>query len=318
MKVVQKSINKSKFSDLALETLVVNKILLFDIFIKRQNDYVIIIEAGTLLTPRLYKMLEAKGQLYISRADLNKDKLTHQNLFKLIQHNKNNFQNSITLLYEMNSQVYNDFLASTEDFLDVDALRSIAQSIIYLVKENDNYIKESMHHFSIEYILPNHSLHVAIYAIHLGYHLHLEEKELIQLGVASLLHDVGHKKIDSSLLNKQSQFTEKELQEVQQHPKYSSDIAKKNSINDPYILNAILHHHESHDGLGYPSNAPSEEISNFSSIINISDVFDALTNDRAHRKKHSSYEAFTLMLKEESMAHKFHKKYLDTFLQSFR
>jgi HD-GYP domain-containing protein (c-di-GMP phosphodiesterase class II) len=104
---------------------------------------------------------------------------------------------------------------------------------------------------------------------------------------------------------------------VQKHPDYSVEIVMKNYIHDPYIIDAIKHHHESHDGNGYPDGLSGNAISEFSSIICISDVFDALTNNRAYREKHSTFDALKIMMKDETMVNRFNQNYLKVFLQSF-
>jgi HD-GYP domain-containing protein (c-di-GMP phosphodiesterase class II) len=184
------------------------------------------------------------------------------------------------------------------------------------LKNNLNYLKETIPHFCDEYELAYHSLHVTIYAISLSYFLNLDDEQLLQVGTAALLHDVGIKKINESIPNKDSKLSLEELEAIHQHTKYSSEIAGKNYIHDPYILNAIMHHHEYHDATGYPDQLESKDISDFASTLCISDVFDALTSNRPYRKKYSTFDALKIMMQEESMVNRFNQKYLKVFLQS--
>ncbi|MFT5660100.1 MAG: HD-GYP domain-containing protein (c-di-GMP phosphodiesterase class II) [Sulfurimonas sp.] len=317
MKIIQTNINGNNYELLDINSLSIGEVLSFDIFIKRDNNYVIIIEEGTLLSEKLYKMLQTKDYLYISKKHQNKKAPTYRSLFRSIKQDKHNFKNSLELLYEINNNLFRKFMASKEDVLDINCAQEIVNNALYLIQENTNYIKNAMQYFSSDYSLAYHSLHVSLYAIHLGHFLHLETKELSQLGLAGLLHDVGTKKINDSIKNKDSKLNFMELEAMHQHTKYSRDIVQKNRILNPYILDAILHHHESHDGSGYPNRLIGRNIKTFASILSISDTFDELTNDKAYRKKHSSFEALTMMMKDETMLHRFHPKYFKVFLQSF-
>ncbi len=196
-------------------------------------------------------------------------------------------------------------------------VQTLVKSIIFLIKENNQYLKNSIEHFSNEYGLEFHSLHVSIYSVNLGDCLNLNDTQLLQLGTASLLHDVGIKKIDNAILAKESCLSQDETNQIRQHSNYSRDIAQINSISDPEILLAILQHHENYDGSGYPNGLKEEEIGDLASILSISEVFDALTSSRPYREKHSSFEALNIMLTEESMVNKFNNAFLKTFLRYF-
>ena len=317
MKIVQTKINNSHYKQLDMSSLAVDNVLKSHIFIKKDKDYVIIIEAGTLLTLKLYEMLKTKDALYTLKEKRRKQKYTKLSLFKSIQECKNNDDKSLRLLYEVNNSLFTKFLSSDDDIIDTECMNEIIKSLVHLVKENVNYVKDVMQYFSSDYSLPYHSIHVSLYAIHLGHFLQLNNAQLVQLGIAGLLHDIGIKKIDESIKNKDSKLDLNELESIQQHTKYSGEIAQKNYIHDPYILDAIIHHHEAHDGSGYPHHLSSKDIKVLASIICISDSFDALTNDRSYRKRYSTFEALKIMMQDEDIANKFHPKYLKTLLQSF-
>lgn len=138
----------------------------------------------------------------------------------------------------------------------------------------------------------------------------------MQVGKAGLLHDLGLKKIDTSIIKKDAELDTTELKEIQKHSQYSVDIIKQNRIHDQYIINAIMHHHEQYDGNGYPKQLNRDEIGIFASILSICDVFDALTNNRPHRKQHTSFDAIKMMIKDKSMLGKFNHQYLQIFLKS--
>ena len=165
-------------------------------------------------------------------------------------------------------------------------------------------------------ISSKHSLHVAIYALNIGHKLNYNTKSLQQLGISALLHDLGFKRVDKNLIQKESALNEEEIKEVQKHSRFSVEFIRHNNITDPKIIDAILHHHEQDDGKGYPDRLSKDEISDSAAILFICDVFDALTTSRPYRKEYSSFEAIKYMIKDPSMSHKFNHRFLELFLKS--
>lgn len=307
---------RAEYNALDIATLEVGSVVVFDIYIRKSDDYVVIIKAGTKLEQKLRDMLQKQEAVYVSKMDEKNQTLNCNSLRLHLRHNKDNFAQNLDSLYKVNSKLFSEYLESQESKFDLNCVNKIIESIIALVKSNKEYLKETLPLLSSEHTLANHSLHVSIYAINIGNLLHLNDIELKQLGTAGLLHDIGLKKIDESITNKEEKLTLEELESVQAHSKYSVDIAIRNHVNNPYIVDAIMHHHESLDGSGYPDHLRGNDISDFASILSISDVFDALTNDRPYREKMSTFSALTLMMKDPVMANNFNAKYIKVFLKS--
>ena len=319
MKVIQtKTANKTvnHYMLLDLEPLNVGDTMAFDVFIKKSNNYIIIIEAGTYLSESLYAKLEKQPSLYIFKKDKEKLEITCESLKYYVKYNRDNNEKRIEFIYKINNKLFSDFIENKYNKIDLECVTLIIKSILYLVKYDTSFLKNTIPHFIEDNSLSNHSLHVTIYAMSLGNSLHLNTKKLIQMGTAALLHDLGIKKVDESLIKKDSKLEISELEEVQKHVLYSIDIIKQNNIHDPYILDAVMHHHEKYDGNGYPEKLEQDEIGIFASILAICDVFDALTSNRPHRKQYTSFEAIKMMLKDESMVNKFNRNYLQLLLRS--
>ena len=293
-----------------LSTIAIGDVVPFNICIKKENNYVIIIEAGTLLDETLYAKLQNHQNLYISSEDEQKQILSCESLRYYIRHNINNHQKRVALLYDVTSGLFNIFINSQENKINANCVELIMKSIILLIKNDKKFIKNTMPYLRDEDLLENHSLHVAIYSITLGYALKYPDAKLIQLGTAAFLHDTGLKKIDTDIIRKEAKLNEQESQIVQKHCKYSVEIIKQNKILDPYILDAVMHHHERYDGSGYPNGLKKNDISDFASILAICDVFDALTSHRPHRKSFSSFEALKLMMRDSEMINQFNQQYL--------
>ena len=299
-----------------LNTALIGNILAFDIFIKKSDDYIIILEAGTVLSESLYNKLTKQENLYIFTKDKGNTTLTCKSLKSYIHHNRDDLKSRIELLHKINTEIFDNFLSNTDNKIDMSCVILLLKSIIYLIKYDENFLKNTIPNFSNNHDLINHSLHVAVYAMSIGNKLNLGSKQLLQLGISGILHDVGLKKIDKILLEKTTELEISETEEIQKHPLWSVEMIKQNNIIDPIIIDAILHHHEQQDGAGYPNRLNADKISDFASILSICDVFDALTGKRSYREAYTSFEAIKMMLKDQSMAQKFNREYLQILLKS--
>ena len=133
--------------------------------------------------------------------------------------------------------------------------------------------------------LYNHSVNVgvlsAVLAKLLGRYRHEDMKSLI---LGAYLHDVGQKRIDRQLYNKEGKLDVSEFQKIKRHPQLGYEIVKQTAGNDPVLLQAILFHHEKFNNRGYYE-LPYEHLPDFPKLVSICDIFDALTSIRPFRKE---------------------------------
>lgn len=316
MKVIQTTLKQTDLHKIIdLNGFIIGDIVPFDIFIKKENNYIIIIEAGTILSKSLYAKLGKQENLYILKSDEYKLTLTWRSLKYYTKHNKDNLKYIVSFIYKINTELFDDYVNNQYDYINLKCVRSILKSIIFLIKYHDNFLKETILHFSSKHYCPNHALHVAIYSMCLGHELDLSNKELLQLGTAAILHDLGIKKVNYSIIYKNDKLTSTELEKVRKHSQYSVHIIQQNNLHDPYIIEAVMQHHERYDGQGYPNQLKQGEISSFASILSICDVFDALTSERPYRTKYTSFDAVKLMMRDESMVNKFNVQYLQLLVK---
>lgn len=128
-----------------------------------------------------------------------------------------------------------------------------------------------------------HSDRVALISKRIGEELKLEHQECDRLYMTGLLHDIGKIGIPDDVLLKRDRLSEKEFDEIKNHPVIGHEILR-HLEQLKYVLPGVLHHHESVDGRGYPDGLMGDEIPLAARVLAIADSFDAMTSTRPYRK----------------------------------
>ncbi|MCH8806452.1 MAG: HD-GYP domain-containing protein [Planctomycetes bacterium] len=139
-----------------------------------------------------------------------------------------------------------------------------------------------------------HSERVGWLAKMTGRAIGVPEAKLQELEWAGLLHDVGKIGIPERILNKPGKLTKAEFDEMKKHPRMSHDVLLPVASLGP-ILDAVLHHHENHDGSGYPDGLAGEDIPLAGRVLHVVDIFDALTSTRSYRKSFTVEQALAIL-----------------------
>ena len=128
-----------------------------------------------------------------------------------------------------------------------------------------------------------HSERVARYSIAIGKNLSLPEKEMRNLRISALLHDVGKIGIDDRILRKPGALNDEEFELMKQHPAKGAVIMSGVAqLID--IIPGMKYHHEKWSGGGYPDNLQGDQIPMQARIVAIADTFDAMTTNRPYQK----------------------------------
>lgn len=118
-----------------------------------------------------------------------------------------------------------------------------------------------------------------------------DAKNLQELGLGCLLHDVGKMRIPAEILNKPGKLTSEEMELMKLHPVYGYEMVKGRV--PPSASQVVLNHHQRWDGKGYPQRVDSQtgqplppmagrNIPVFSRIATVVDVYDAATAQRCY------------------------------------
>lgn len=132
----------------------------------------------------------------------------------------------------------------------------------------------------------------------LGAGLTSEQIDLIAL--ASIMHDVGKIAVSDAILNKPGRFTPEEFEIMKTHTVQGAKLLEqipqmRHHETYMYAHDIALHHHERWDGGGYPEGLKGEEISIWSQIVSLADVYDALVSKRVYKDAFAYEEALKMI-----------------------
>ena len=157
-----------------------------------------------------------------------------------------------------------------------------------------------------------HSLNVGLLAIAFGRHLGASEEDLNKLGLAGMLHDVGKMQTPRTVLLKETPLTEEEFGLMKMHAQQGRDILLSHRNIYHGAIDVAYGHHENLDGSGYPRGIKSSGITDFTRIVSLCDVYDAITSDRIYKKGASSLNALKII--QDQTGKKFDSRLAQEFI----
>jgi len=142
-----------------------------------------------------------------------------------------------------------------------------------------------------------HCERLATYSIALGQALGLPRQDQLALYRGGYLHDIGKISIPDTILFKRGLLTDEEWETMRLHTVRGEEICRPMKTLAP-VLPIIRSHHERWDGTGYPDGIAGEEIPLLARILQVADIYDALTTARPYKPAFSHQHAMEIMNEE--------------------
>ena len=140
-----------------------------------------------------------------------------------------------------------------------------------------------------------HGRRVSLYAERLARRLGLSEKDIENIRIGGMLHDIGKIGFSNRIFSNEEAALSKEMHdEIHSHPLIGRMILSGMNFHES-VLDYVCYHHERVDGKGYPSGLCNEEIPLGARIISVADCFDAMTTDRPYQGRKNLPEAFVAL-----------------------
>lgn len=213
-----------------------------------------------------------------------------------------------TLMAQMGSapvQAMNE--ASTVVGAIVATLSADKEVLVQLM--NANNLDDSMYY---------HVLNVSVLSLLVAKELGMTDKEqLMIIGLAALLHDIGQVKLPSQLLRKTTPLNKPETELYARHVRFAAEMITQHAqlklTVKPLLLTMIAQHHVFLDGSGYPAEMSPAKLHPLSKILVVVNYYDKLCNHNDPQQSLTPHEALSLMFSKQSA--KFDKTVLQALVK---
>lgn len=191
------------------------------------------------------------------------------------------------------------FKVASHNDMDDEVFQELQRKIIAVVDnilENETVLYNLVDLKIYDDYTYQHSVNVTILSLVIGINYGLGNRELKELALASIIHDIGKVFIPNDILNKRASLTGREFETMKQHViEGSKFVSTKLNVGKEVYL-GMVEHHERWDGTGYPFGRKEHEISLYGRMIAIADVYDALSSDRPYRRGLSPSDSFEYII----------------------
>ncbi len=179
--------------------------------------------------------------------------------------------------------------------INLDRVRSTVNAIISQLLQDRDIVINLTDIKTIDDYTFAHSVNVCVLSLLTAIEVGFKGDRLRELGIGSLLHDIGKLRIPEQLLKKPTQLNADEFEEIKKHTVYGYDILReqKGIGITPAVI--ALSHHERFDGSGYPLGIKGRDVQQPARIVAVADVYDALTSDRVYRRRLRPHEVLEYM-----------------------
>ena len=196
----------------------------------------------------------------------------------IVETNGDHLFDAVTDLNNISLNTYDKLLN-----LDISDIVKCANKIVDNLTDSD--VSNDVMHMLLDHDEDTfqHSVNVAYLAVIVGIRLRLSSRQLRELALGALLHDIGKLKIPKEILCKPAALDDVEYAIIKQHPYQGLCLLQQNKAISSSVLQIILQHHENFDGTGYPRHLKGEHSYVLARVVHICDVYEALCAKRSYK-----------------------------------
>jgi len=160
----------------------------------------------------------------------------------------------------------------------------------------------------------NHSVNVGIFSLSIAQEIGLKNEELLYVGLAGILHDIGKTRVKREIILKPAKLTTDEWIEMKKHPVHGRDIIYEiGGISDTTAL-FVLYHHLKYNLSGYPKTDGMVSQPEGARIVSIADTYDSMTTLRPYQKRFDPREAIEFI--NSKAGEDFEPEYVKAFIKT--
>lgn len=265
--------------------------------------------------------LSLGGDIGISVSTGSDDKKEDSNAPKMgeslkaaIERSKNiQLDNSDKARMDMVQKVYEEYMNyiesvfthyATHKEIDQDDLSETVKELCVFIKENKRFILRvnPAEGATNKNFLVTHSMRTTVLAIAIALQLHMPLSKMVDLGVTSILHEIGMLRLPPQIYMTDKKLTPGERSQILKHPVLGYTIVK--DLNFPLNIQlGVLEHHEKENGTGYPQKKSGDKISNNAKIISVACSYEAISSPRSYKTGRSTFEAIVELLQNRERSY---------------
>ncbi len=287
--------NTNGYFRIRLSTIRPDKVTTFEIFIRVSNKMITYRHAGDKLADEKIELLHQRdngNSFYIKSEDKEAYRLWVR---EEINSDLLNPQDKAKILRESSLAIMEDLFENPDVNKALDESRPVITNFIEFMDQQPDSMGYLISLSGHDFYTYNHSLDVSIYALGLGSVLSYSPKDLEELGLGCLFHDIGKRNVDLDILCKKGPLDEVEWEQMKRHPQFGLMILNQNPNITDAMKAACFEHHESWAGNGYPQQIAGNEIHPFARIVAITDTYDAMTTQRSYNVPMKPFDAVQMM-----------------------
>ncbi|HOC29837.1 MAG TPA: HD-GYP domain-containing protein [Treponemataceae bacterium] len=214
---------------------------------------------------------------------------TDDSIYAQVERTYLGFQNFI-------AEVYTQYVTKKE--LQLQAISDKVKELCEFIKEYRKYvlrIQPSQENRDKNYLVV-HSMRSTVFAIVIGQQLKFPIHKLIELGVSTILHEIGMVRLPPQVYMGKKELTPIEKNAILTHPVISYNILREFSFPLNICL-GVLEHHERENGEGYPRKLAKDKISIYAKIIAVACSYEAMTANRPFKEARDAFTGIIDLMK---------------------
>lgn len=147
----------------------------------------------------------------------------------------------------------------------------------------------------------HHTLNVSILTLSAARLVVKSLADLQRICQATLLYDIGKSRIPPEILHKPDRLSQHEAELVMSHPVEGAAMLTGFSRVDPLSVLVALSHHIKDGGHGYPKTSEDFQLNPVAALVEVVDIFEALTSSRPFKKAVTAPHAFEILYSMPNM-----------------
>ncbi|MBB5173527.1 HD-GYP domain-containing protein [Texcoconibacillus texcoconensis] len=270
-----------------------------------------LLQAGVTLTKNMATRIKARGVSYIYIEDDLTDDIVPEQPIREKTRTK-----AVKTIKDCFTFIEKETVLKKSINVDemADAFTDVITQILNDIQSNQHAISILSDVYCYDSYVFHHSLNVTVYSVALAKRLGYNGRQLEEIGLGAILHDVGKMAVPSEILQKPGKLSDEEFDAIKYHAEAGFEFLRKSHRFSLLTAHCAYQHHERLNGTGYPRRLKGNDIHPYAQIIGVADVFDAVTSHRVYRKAMLPNEGLELLY--SSVDTQFSKELVQTFAKT--